>query len=265
MSARRPAGGGARRECRCARSRHVHGTVHAYRRDGCRCRACTAANTRAVTAYRMGRPVRSVGARMVDADPVRRLLRDLTREGWSLPQIARACGWASAASVERLLDARPGRAVSAVLPETAGRVRRGAAALRAGADPLRRGVMTVPVDATRRRVRALAAMGWSQRALADLSGVHRSTLAAVASGARTRVARQTERVERAARVESRAPVRLGPVPRRRSPFEASTAPVLRGYASDHGLPANPAAARYAAARRRRTTAAPTASSKGVFS
>ena len=66
-------------------------------------------------------------------------------------------------------------------------------------------------------------------------------------------------------VERGAPVRLGPVPRRRPPFEAPTAPVLRGYASDHGLPANPAAARYAAARRRRTTAAPTASSKGVFS
>lgn len=80
-------------------------------------------------------------------------------------------------------------------------------------------------------------------------------------------------VERAARVEPakaarvgrRAPVRLGPVPRRRPPFEAPPAPVLRGYASDHGLPANPAAARYAAARRRRTTASPTASSKGVFS
>ena len=70
---------------------------------------------------------------------------------------------------------------------------------------------------------------------------------------------------KAERVGRRAPVRLGPVPRRRSPFEAPPAPVLRGYASDHGLPANPAAARYAAARRRRTAAAPTASSKGVFS
>lgn len=70
---------------------------------------------------------------------------------------------------------------------------------------------------------------------------------------------------KAERVGRRAPVRLGPVPRRRPPFEAPPAPVLRGYASDHGLPANPAAARYAAARRRRTTAAPTASSKGVFS
>lgn len=93
--------------------------------------------------------------------------------------------------------------------------------------------------------------------------------AAAVAGTTTRKPRvepaETERVERAARVESRAPVRLGPVPRRRSPFEASTAPVLRGYASDHGLPANPAAARYAAARRRRTAAAPTASSKGVFS
>ena len=131
MSARRPAGGGVRRECRCARSRHVHGTVHAYRKDGCRCRACTAANTRAVTAYRMGRPVRSIGARMVDAAPVRRVLRDLVGEGWSLPQIAAACGWRSAVSVQRLLDARPGRAPATVMPETVEHVGRGAAALRA--------------------------------------------------------------------------------------------------------------------------------------
>lgn len=72
------------------------------------------------------------------------------------------------------------------------------------------------------------------------------------------------------RVERRAPVRLGPVPRRRPPFEAPTAPVLRGYASDHGLPANPAAARYAAARRRAQSLAPastssSASSEGFFS
>lgn len=98
--------------------------------------------------------------------------------------------------------------------------------------------------------------------------------AAAAAGTTTRKPRvEPAEVKRAARVEPveierferRAPVRLGPVPRRRSPFETPTAPVLRGYASDHGLPANPAAARYAAARRRRTTAAPTASSKGVFS
>lgn len=106
--------------------------------------------------------------------------------------------------------------------------------------------------------------------------------AAAAAGTTTRKPRvEPAEVERAARVEPvkvartapaeikrverRAPVRLGPVPRRRSPFEAPPAPVLRGYASDHGLPANPAAARYAAARHRRTAAAPTASSKGVFS
>ena len=72
------------------------------------------------------------------------------------------------------------------------------------------------------------------------------------------------------RVARRAPVRLGPVPRRRPPFETPTAPVLRGYASDHGLPANPAAARYAAARRRAQSLTPTstsssASSEGFFS
>lgn len=74
---------------------------------------------------------------------------------------------------------------------------------------------------------------------------------------------------KAERVGRRAPVRLGPVPRRRPPFEAPPAPVLRGYASDHGLPANPAAARYAAARRRAQSLIPTstsfASSEGFFS
>ena len=51
----------------------------------------------------------------------------------------------------------------------------------------------------------------------------------------------------------RAPVRLGPVARRRPPFEppAPTAP-LRGYDSDHGLPANPAAAKYGRRTRRPT-------------
>ena len=144
MSARRPAGGGVRRECRCARSRHVHGTVHAYRKDGCRCQACTAANTRAVTAYRMGRPVRSIGARMVDAAPVRRVLRDLVGEGWSLPQIAAACGWRSAVSVQRLLDARPGRAPATVMPETVEHVGRGAAALRADVAVLSMSATPIP-------------------------------------------------------------------------------------------------------------------------
>ena len=73
----------------------------------------------------------------------------------------------------------------------------------------------------------------------------------------------------ARKAPQRAPVRLGPVARRRPPFEAPSAPVLRGYASDHGLPANPAAARYAAARRRRVaqslTPASSASPEGFFS
>lgn len=87
----------------------------------------------------------------------------------------------------------------------------------------------------------------------------------VAAAAGTTTGKPRVEPAKAERVGRRAPVRLGPVPRRRSPFEAPPAPVLRGYASDHGLLANPAAARYAAARRRRTAAAPTASSKGVFS
>ena len=97
--------------------------------------------------------------------------------------------------------------------------------------------------------------------------VRRRTAAAGTTTAKP--SRKPARVEpvEVERAESRAPVRLGPVPRRRPPFETPTAPVLRGYASDHGLPANPAAARYAAARRRAQSLTPTSSafSEGFFS
>ena len=93
--------------------------------------------------------------------------------------------------------------------------------------------------------------------------------AAAAAGTTTaKPSRKPARVEpvEVERAESRAPVRLGPVPRRRPPFETPTAPVLRGYASDHGLPANPAAACYAAARRRAQSLTPAStSSEGFFS
>ena len=93
--------------------------------------------------------------------------------------------------------------------------------------------------------------------------------AAAAGTTTAKPSRKPARVE-PAEIERGAPVRLGPVPRRRPPFEAPTAPVLRGYASDHGLPANPAAARYAAARRRAQSLTPastssSASSEGFFS
>ena len=93
--------------------------------------------------------------------------------------------------------------------------------------------------------------------------------AAAAGTTTAKPSRKPARVEpvEVERAESRAPVRLGPVPRRRPPFETPTAPVLRGYASDHGLPANPVAARYAAARRRAQSLTPTSSafSEGFFS
>lgn len=111
----------------------------------------------------------------------------------------------------------------------------------------------------------------ARRAADDVAAARRRR---TARGGRRRTdspRRKPARVE-PVEIERRGPVRLAPVPRRRPPFEAPTAPVLRGYASDHGLPANPAAARYAAARRRAQSLAPAstssssvASSEGFFS
>lgn len=106
----------------------------------------------------------------------------------------------------------------------------------------------------------------ARRAADDVAAARRRR---TARGGRRRTdspRRKPARVE-PVEIERRGPVRLGPVPRRRPPFEAPPGPVLRGYASDHGLPANPAAARYAAARRRAQSLTPTSStsSEGVFS
>lgn len=84
----------------------------------------------------------------------------------------------------------------------------------------------------------------SRRGSDDRSGPAESAGKTESAGPAARSARKAPQ---------RAPVRLGPVPRRRPPFEAPAPSVpLRGYDSDYGLPANPAAARYG--RRRRGSA-----------
>lgn len=43
-----------KRECTCPRAKHVHGTVGAYLRDGCRCFPCRVAKHYAAASYRAG-------------------------------------------------------------------------------------------------------------------------------------------------------------------------------------------------------------------
>lgn len=79
-----------RRDCRCLRARHRHGTRAAYNRDCCRCPACSAANAMAARQHRL----RSAQNRWhgtspwVDATGTRRRLQALAAGGWSTRALA---------------------------------------------------------------------------------------------------------------------------------------------------------------------------------
>lgn len=83
-----------RRECRCRRARHCHGTRDAYLRDRCRCRRCRAANNAHQRGLQRGRAVdRWHGTSpWVATIGARRRLQALTAAGWSTSQLATRLG-----------------------------------------------------------------------------------------------------------------------------------------------------------------------------
>lgn len=149
-----------------------HGTLAAFKIDGCKCGPCTATNRRYVArrarliAYGQWQPY-------VDAEPVRQHIAQLRAAGLGWRRIAQLSGVPNG-SVSKLLygDARRGMAPSKrVRPATAAAI----LAIRADLDVLG---ATVLVDATgtHRRMQALAATGWSFARLSARLGISRGNL-----------------------------------------------------------------------------------------
>lgn len=84
----------ARRDCRCLRARHHHGTRGAYKRDRCRCNACTRANALAGCWHRRRVAEQRWHGTSAWACPAgtRRRLQALAAMGWSTRQLARRLG-----------------------------------------------------------------------------------------------------------------------------------------------------------------------------
>ncbi|SFF61759.1 helix-turn-helix domain-containing protein [Blastococcus tunisiensis] len=157
--------GRVRRDCTHPRARHVHGTRVAYVKDRCRCADCTAANTAAGRAVHRAQTF-GRWRPFVDAAPVREHLRALRAAGIGVEQIAMLAGL-STSHVRELAD--PGRdgnpGIRRVRPETAHQV------LRVRVDKANRAPRShVVATGTRRRLRALIAVGWSQDELAARLG-----------------------------------------------------------------------------------------------
>lgn len=100
-----------KRDCACPRARHQHGTLGAYRRDGCGCLPCRAARatSRNNGVYTDHRMMLGIG--------VQRRLRALARIGWGAAPLATGLG-VPVKSVERW---RRGD-YPTVMPETAARI-----------------------------------------------------------------------------------------------------------------------------------------------
>jgi len=149
------------RECSHAERRHVHGTRAAYVRDRCRCTSCTTANT---AASRAANRERAYGRwqPLTDAKPVNDHLVALRAAGIGVERIAELTGM-SVSNIRTLAASDRGHSPAArrLRASTAARI------LSVNiADEYRAPHSQVDATGTRRRLQALAAIGWPLELLA---------------------------------------------------------------------------------------------------
>jgi DNA-binding CsgD family transcriptional regulator len=106
-----------KRDCRCPRARHQHGTRAAFMRDRCRCTPCRVANARASLAYFRGETFRERPT--LHPCGTQRRLRALHAIGWTWQALSAHTG-TSASAVSQLAGSGQRKAVT---PETAAKVR----------------------------------------------------------------------------------------------------------------------------------------------
>lgn len=150
-----------------------HGTLAAYKINDCKCGPCKAANRRYVAnrnrliAYGQWQPY-------ADAEPVRAHVRRLQAAGLGWRRIGQLAGVPNG-SMSKLIYGDPPRGMGPskrLRPKTAAAI----LAIQPGLDVLAERVL-VDATGTRRRVQALAVMGWAQARIADRLGVARSNFA----------------------------------------------------------------------------------------
>src|SRR5699024_4387276 len=150
---------------------HQHGTRAAYVTDKCRCASCREAN-RVVQAR--ARRQRAYGnPAYVDATPVREHVRNLQARGMGWRRIAKTAG-ISPSVVNKLLYGSPTRGMGPS-KRVRQRTARALLAVRIDHAPGTR----VDATGTRRRLQALAFMGWSINSLASRLGCDRQKIDAL--------------------------------------------------------------------------------------
>lgn len=147
-------------------ARYVHGPdEHGTAGKPCRCAACTTAN-RETAAHRARQQAYGTWNPLVDAEPAREHLRMLARHGVGWRRAAQLAQ-VSSGSVSRLLYGGPGARPPSrrIRPDTLAKI----LAVQPSLDLLPAAVL-VDATGTRRRVQALAALGWSRAKIARQAG-----------------------------------------------------------------------------------------------
>lgn len=148
-------------DCACKTVKHKHGTVQAYKIDGCKCRPCRNA-IRAREADRNRQLAYGTwDSGRTDAAPVREHLAMLMANGVSDRSIAKASTVARS-TLRKIIDGQNGR----VLKVTAEKI----LSVQPGIDALGDGCQ-VDSTGTVRRLQALVAIGWPQSRIADQVGI----------------------------------------------------------------------------------------------
>jgi len=148
-------------DCACKTVKHEHGTVQAYKIDGCKCRPCRNA-IRAREAERNRQLAYGTwDSGRTDAAPVREHMLMLMGNGFSDRSIAKAATVARS-TLRKIIDGQNGR----VLKATAEKILN----VQPGIDALGDDCQ-VDSTGTVRRLQALVAVGWPQSRIADQVGM----------------------------------------------------------------------------------------------
>ncbi|MFI7448143.1 hypothetical protein ACIBQX_11650 [Nonomuraea sp. NPDC049714] len=162
---------------------HPHGDVRRYRYGGCRCGPCRAANAASANRYRMGL-MSGTHRRDVHAEPVRQHVQRLQNSGLGIPAIAELAGL-DTQRLSALMYGHPSKnqpPSKTVRPSTADKI----LAVHAGQVPTRG---WLPAVGTRRRLQALAAIGWPIKHVGELAGLpdaHAHRILAAPDGGRVK-------------------------------------------------------------------------------
>ena len=178
--------------CQCARAQHQHGTRMAYIRDRCRCLPCCAANADYASVQNRQQAYGRTPSGWVDAEPVREHVRAVLATGVGWKRIGKVAGVANGTMTTLLYgktrDGRRSAPCRRMNPEAARRL----LALPLPTVDQLPGAVIVDGTGTRRRLQALATLGWSVGALANEAGIDRQSLDGAMRGkpvlARTRQA-----------------------------------------------------------------------------